>query len=66
MIPDNSLIVACGDAVVVAAARNAATVGDVAAIVGVAVADGVVVGVGVVVVVVVWVQRCLTRLFASL
>ena len=46
MSPDNSLLVACGDAVVVAAACNAAAVGDVAAAIGVAAVDDVVVVVG--------------------
>ena len=44
--PDNSILVVCGGAVVVAAARN------VAATIGVAVV------VGAVAVLVVWVQRC--------
>ena len=49
MIPNNSLIVACGDVVVVVAARNAAAASDVAAVVGVVAA------------VVVWVQQCLMK-----
>ena len=53
---DNSLTVACGDAVVVAAARNAAAVDDVAAAVGDAAADSVVVGVGAMTALVVWVK----------
>ena len=40
---DNSLMVTCGDVVVVADVRNAAIVGDVVAIVGVAAANDVVV-----------------------
>ena len=55
---DNSLLVACGDVVVVATVRNAAAVGDVAAIVCVAAMDDVVVVFGAVATVVVWVQRC--------
>ena len=58
MSPDNSLLVACGDVVVVVAMRNAATVGDVVATVGGVAADDVVVVVGVAVAVVVWVQWC--------
>ena len=61
MSPDNSLTVACGDVVVVVAARNVAIVSDVAAVVGVVVVDDVVVVVGAVAAVVVWVQRCLMR-----
>ena len=48
-IPDNSLMVVCGDEVVVAAARNAVAVDDVVA------ADSVVVAVGDATVIVVWV-----------
>ena len=48
-ILDNSLMVVCGDEVVVAAARNVAATDDVA------------VAVGDVVVVVVWVQQCWMR-----
>ena len=59
--PDNSLMVVCGDEVVVMAAHNAATMDDVAATVDVAAADGVVVAVGVVATVVVWVQQCWMR-----
>ena len=55
MSPNKSRLVACGDVVVVATARNTATIIDVAA------ADDVVVLVGAVVAVVVWVQRCLMR-----
>ena len=57
MSPDNSPLVACGDAVVVAAARNAV----VATVVGVATADGVGVGVGAAAVLVAWVQWCWMR-----
>ena len=59
--PDNSLLIGCGDAVVVTAARNAAAVGDVAAAIGVVDADDVVVVVGAAAAVAVWVQRCLMR-----
>ena len=52
---------ACGDAVVVATMRNAATVSDVAAVVGVVATDDVVVMVGATDAVVFWVQRCLMR-----
>ena len=61
MSPDNSLLVSCGDAVVVAATRNVAAVSDVAATVNVVVADDVVVVVGAAATVVVWVQQCLMR-----
>ena len=61
MSPNKSLMVACGDVVVVVTARNATAASDVVAVVGVAAADDVVVVVGVVAVVVVWVQRCLIR-----
>ena len=61
MSPDNSLLVACGDAVVVVAVRNAAAVGDVAASIGVAAVDDVVVVVGAVAVVSVCVQQCWMR-----
>ena len=54
-IPHNSRLVACGDAVVVVAMRNAAAVSDVAAVVGVAAADDVVVVVGATIGVIVWV-----------
>ena len=57
---DNSLLVACRDAVVVAAVRNAIA-SDIAAIVGVAAMEDVVVVVGAVAAVVVWVQWCLMR-----
>ena len=66
MSPNNSLTVACGYAVVVAAVRNAAAVSDVAATVGVATANDVVVMVGAAAAVVVWVQRCLMRPCTSL
>ena len=52
---DKSLLVTCGDAVVVAAACNAAAVGDVAATVGIAATDDVVIVVGAVAVVAIWV-----------
>ena len=61
MSPDNSLLVACGDAVVVAAVRNAAAANVVAAAVGFATASDVVVVVGDVATVVVWVQLCWMR-----
>ena len=51
MSPHNSWLVACGDAVVIAAVRNAATVSDVAADVGFVSTDDVVVVVGAAVVV---------------
>ena len=69
MSPNKSLMVACGDVVVVVATHNAATAsdlatacnaaaaGDVAALVGVVAADVVVVVVGVAVAVDVWVQQ---------
>ena len=55
---DNSLLVACGDVVVVVDVCNAATMGDVVAVVGVAATDDFVVVVGATATVVVWVQRC--------
>ena len=58
MSPDNSLLVACGGKFVVAATRNASTVGDIVATVGVAAMVDVVVVVGAAAVVDVWVQRC--------
>ena len=58
---ENSLLVACGDAVVVASMHNAGAVGDFVATVGVVATDDVVVVVGATAVVVVWVQRCLMR-----
>ena len=66
MIPDNSLMVACGDEVVVVATRNVAAMDDVAAAVDVAAVDGVVVAIGTVAVVVVWVQLCWMRECTSL
>ena len=56
--PDISLMVVCGDEVVVAAMRNAAAVDDVAVAVDVVTMDGVVVAVGAAATVVVWVQQC--------
>ena len=56
--PNNSLMVACGDEVVVASTHNVAAVADATASDGVAVADGVAVVVGAVATVVVWVQQC--------
>ena len=56
MSPDNSLLVACGDVVVVVAVRNVAAADDVGVVVGVAAADGVGVGVGGAATLVVWVQ----------
>ena len=56
--PDNSLMVVCGDEVVVAAAHNVADSDDVMVVVDVAAVDGVVVAVGVAAAVVVWVQQC--------
>ena len=50
--PDKSLLVVCGDAVVVTATCNAAATDDVVA------ADGVVVAVGATTAVDVWVQQC--------
>ena len=47
MSPNNSLTIACGDAVVVAAARNVAAVDDVVATIGVVAMAALVV----------WVQR---------
>ena len=61
MSPDNSLLVACGDLVVIVAACNAATASGVTATIGGATADDVVVVVGAAAVVVVWVQQCLMR-----
>ena len=61
MSPHNSQLVACGSEVVVAAAHNATTAGDVAAAVGVAAMDDVVVVVGAADAVAVWVQWCLMR-----
>ena len=61
MSPNNSLTVACGDAVVVVAACNAAAASDVAAGVSVVAADDVVVVVGATATVAVWVHQCLMR-----
>ena len=66
IIPHNSQLVACGDAVVVATACNAAVAGDVVAVVGVAAVDDVVVVVGAVATVFVWVQWCWMRPCTSL
>ena len=55
MSPNNSRLVACGDAVVVVAMRNAAAVGDVVVSVSVAATHDVVIVVGAAVAVVVWV-----------
>ena len=55
MSPDNSLLVACGDAVVVAAACNSTVAGDVAAV------DNAVVVVGAMAALVSWVQQCWMR-----
>ena len=55
MSPHNSLLVACGGEVVVAAACNATVAGDVATTVGIMDADDVVVVVGDAATVVVWV-----------
>ena len=65
--PDKSLMVSCGDEVVVVATLNAATADDTAAmddaatVDGVASADGVVVAVGAATTVDVWVQQCWMR-----
>ena len=61
MSPDNSLMVACGGEVVVAAACSATATDDVVAAIGVAAPDDVVVLVGAIGTVVVWVQWCLMR-----
>ena len=60
-IPDKSLMVVCGDEVVVTAAHNVASTDDVVVDVDVVVADGVAVAVGIAIVVVVWVQQCWMR-----
>ena len=62
---DKSLMVACGDVVVVVATHNAAFASDVVATVGVATADNVVVVVGVAAAIVVQVQRCWMRACTS-
>ena len=59
--PDNSLMVVCGDEVVVVAACNVVAADDVVAIVDVAATNGVVVAVGAADAVVVWVQWCWMR-----
>ena len=61
MSANNSLLVACGDAVAVMAACSVAAVGDVASAVGIATADDVVVVVGAAAAVDVWVEQCLMR-----
>ena len=66
MNPDNFLLVACGDAVVVAAARNVSTASDVVAVVGVAIVDDVVVVLRATVAIVVWVKQCWMRPCTSL
>ena len=66
MSPNNSLMVACGDAIVVADTRNAAATSDFVATIGVTTVDDVVVVVGDVAAVVFWVQRCLMRPCTSL
>ena len=58
-IPDNSMLVVCGDEVVVVAVHNAVVMDGVVA------ADGVVVVVGAATAVVVWVQRCWMRACTS-
>ena len=58
MIPDKSMLVACGGEVLVVAAHNAVAAGDVAAVVGVVAVNDVVVVVGAVDAVAIWVQRC--------
>ena len=63
--PDNSLMVVCGDEVVVAAVHNAAAVDDVAAAIDVTDADGVVVAVGATAAVVFWVQWCWMRAYRN-
>ena len=55
MSPNNSLMVACGDVIVVATMHNVVAASDFASVVGVAAADNVVVVVGAVATVVVWV-----------
>ena len=61
MSPHNSQLVACGGEVVVVAAHNATTAGDVVAAVGIMAADNVVIMVGAMAAVVVWVHQCLMR-----
>ena len=55
MSPHNSQLVACAGEVVVAAACNAATMGDVVAVVGVVATDDVVIVVGAMTAVAIWV-----------
>ena len=57
----NSLMVACGDEVVVVAAHNVAAIDDVATADGFAAGDGVVVAVGATAVIDVRVQQCWMR-----
>ena len=70
--PDNSLMVACGDWVVVAAVHNAVAANDAAAVDDAVVtddataADGVVVAVGATTAVVFWVLRCWMRACTSM
>ena len=59
--PDNSLMVVCGDEVLVAAACNAMTVDDIAGVVDVMDTSGVMVAFGAAAVIVVWVQQCWMR-----
>ena len=59
--PDNSLMVVCGDEVVVVAMHNYMATDDVAVAVDVATTDGVMVVVGAMTAVVVWVQWCWMR-----
>ena len=66
MSPNNRLMVACGDTIVVVDAHNTAAASDVVATVGVVATDDVVVVVGAAAVVVVWVQWCLMRPCTSL
>ena len=57
-IPHNSLMVICGDEVVVIAACNDVATDGIAAVVDITATDGVTVAVGAVTAFVVWVQRC--------
>ena len=59
--PDNSLMVVCGDELMVAAMHNVVATNDVVAAVDVAAMDSVVVVVGAAAAVVVWVQQCWMR-----
>ena len=63
--PDNSLMVVCGDGVVVVATRNVSAMDDVAAAIDVVIVDDVVVAVGAVAIVVVWVSWCWMRACTS-